>query len=125
MVYVVNGLKTNLLGLPAITALGMVAREDATSTTTPKGNNTPELLVTHLQSLTGYTTSPFLGKGFGLSLAKLGHVGVRSCRESLGFPQDCLVHQLWESLWLTSVPVQHLGVLHLGSLLLFFSTYVF
>ena len=117
MVYVVNGLKTNLLGLPAITALGMVAREDATSTTTPKGNNT--------QSLTGYTTSPFLGKGFGLSLAKLGHVGVRSCRESLGFPQDCLVHQLWESLWLTSVPVQHLGVLHLGSLLLFFSTYVF
>ena len=42
-VYVVNGLKTNLLGLPAITALNMVARVDATSTTTPRGNDTPEL----------------------------------------------------------------------------------
>ena len=42
-VYVVNGLRTNLLGLPAITALNIVARVDATSTTTSKGNNTPEL----------------------------------------------------------------------------------
>ena len=41
-VYVVNGLRTNLLGLPAITALNIVARVDA-SMTTSKGNNTPEL----------------------------------------------------------------------------------
>ena len=41
--YVVNGLKTNLLGLPTITALNIAARVDATSMTTPKGPNTPEL----------------------------------------------------------------------------------
>ena len=58
MVCVVNGLRTNLLGLPAITALNIVARVDATSTTTSKGNNTPELRQNVKQELKSIRVMP-------------------------------------------------------------------